>query len=544
MSANIQEVIPPASMESRSHDHKPSFPSVPGPVAIIEPVEEEHTFKLNEEFLEKILLNPRVADKKVSVIGVAGAFRKGKSFLLNFFLRYLKYRSHSNNATDDWLDSEPSLQGFSWRGGCERDTNGIIAWSEPFIIKDRNGEEIAVLLMDTQGSFDSQSTVKDCATIFALSTMVSSIQIYNVTHNIQEDDLQHLSLFTEYGRLALEDNIDSKPFQSLLFVVRDWSYPYEAEYGYLGGGRVLNRRLEVNEKQHPELQQLRKHIRASFDDIQCFLMPHPGLDVATSPEFKGELKDISSEFQKHLRTLVPKLLDSNNIVVKSINGQPVTCRELVVYFKAYTDIFHGEELPEPKSMLAATAEANNLAAVASAKAYYAKEMEEICGGDAPFMGTAELEAQHLRIRGESIRHFRTAKKMGGTELSLQFLERLDNDINDSFENYKKVNNSKNLFKSMRTPAALVGGIIIGYIIQETLQLLSLDMVASFFTLFIFISILLLSSWTYSRYSGNLREFGRLIDEGVAWTWDNFISPKVPGSVKHGAAAVAASKKYF
>lgn len=67
--------------------------------------------------------------------------------------------------------------------------------------------------MDTQGSFDSQSTVKDCATIFALSTMVSSIQIYNVTHNIQEDDLQHLSLFTEYGRLALEDNIDSKPFQ-------------------------------------------------------------------------------------------------------------------------------------------------------------------------------------------------------------------------------------------------------------------------------------------------------------------------------------------
>lgn len=66
MSANIQEVIPPASMESRSHDHKPSFPSVPGPVAIIEPVEEEHTFKLNEEFLEKILLNPRVADKKVT----------------------------------------------------------------------------------------------------------------------------------------------------------------------------------------------------------------------------------------------------------------------------------------------------------------------------------------------------------------------------------------------------------------------------------------------------------------------------------------------
>ena len=31
--------------------------------------------------------------------------------------------------------------------------------------------------MDTQGAFDSQSTVKDCATIFALSTMTSSIQV-------------------------------------------------------------------------------------------------------------------------------------------------------------------------------------------------------------------------------------------------------------------------------------------------------------------------------------------------------------------------------
>ena len=39
------------------------------------------------------------------------------------------------------------------------------------------------------------------------------------------------------------------------------------------------------------------------------------------------------------------------VVVKSINGQPVTCRDLVGYFKAYSEIFQGEELPEPKSML-------------------------------------------------------------------------------------------------------------------------------------------------------------------------------------------------
>jgi atlastin len=48
--------------------------------------------------------------------------------------------------------------------------------------------------MDTQGAFDSESTVRDCATVFALSTMLSSVQIYNLLHNIQEDDLQHLQV--------------------------------------------------------------------------------------------------------------------------------------------------------------------------------------------------------------------------------------------------------------------------------------------------------------------------------------------------------------
>jgi hypothetical protein len=43
---------------------------------------------------------------------VSGDTRKGKSFLLNFLIRYLE-----SGGAEDWLDKEPAkpLEGFGWR---------------------------------------------------------------------------------------------------------------------------------------------------------------------------------------------------------------------------------------------------------------------------------------------------------------------------------------------------------------------------------------------------------------------------------------------
>lgn len=76
--------------------------------------------------------------------------------------------------------------------------------------------QVAVILMDTQGTFDIQSSMKDSTTVFALTTMVSSVLVYNLMNNIQEDDLMNLQLFTSYGMLAQEDCDTAHPFQVLL----------------------------------------------------------------------------------------------------------------------------------------------------------------------------------------------------------------------------------------------------------------------------------------------------------------------------------------
>eukprot|EP00063_Salmo_salar_P086620 XP_014061455.1 PREDICTED: atlastin-2 isoform X4 [Salmo salar] len=492
------------------------------PIQIVLAHEDDHKFELDTEALEKLLLQEDVRDLNVVVVSVAGAFRKGKSFLLDFMLRYML--NQQQEQSDSWVggDDDP-LTGFSWRGGCERETTGIQVWSQVFVVNKPDGSKVAVLLVDTQGAFDSQSTIKDCATVFALSTMTSSVQVYNLSQNIQEDDLQHLQLFTEYGRLALEE-IYLKPFQSLMFLIRDWSYPYEHNYGLEGGNRFLEKRLQVKQNQHEELQTVRKHIHSCFSNIGCFLLPHPGLKVATNPMFDGRLKDIDGDFKEALGNLVPLLLAPENLVEKEIGGAKVTCRDLVEYFKAYIKIYQGEELPHPKSMLQATAEANNLTAVAGAKDMYSKSMEMVCGGDKPYIAPADLERCHEEVKECSLRQFRSVKKMGGEDFCKKYQEQLEGELDEAYSNFHKHNEGKNIFYAARTPATLFVVMFATYIVSGLTGFIGMNTIAMLADLVMGVALMMLCMWAYVKYSGEFRDVGTIIDLLAETLWEQVLKP--------------------
>ncbi|XP_029139224.1 atlastin-2 [Protobothrops mucrosquamatus] len=471
----------------------------PCPVQIVLAHEDDHNFELDESALERILLQEHIRDLNIVVVSVAGAFRKGKSFLLDFMLRYMY-----NKESSSWIggSSEP-LTGFTWRGGCERETTGIQIWSEVFIIPKPDGTKVAVLLMDTQGAFDSQSTIKDCATVFALSTMTSSVQVYNLSQNIQEDDLQHL-----------QNNQNILEFGSGM-LVRIPNFPPK---------QFLEKRLQVKLHQHEELQNVRKHIHSCFSNLGCFLLPHPGLKVATNPSFDGRLNDIDEEFKKELRGLIPLLLAPENLVEKEISGSKVTCRDLVQYFKAYIKIYQGEELPHPKSMLQATAEANNLAAVAGAKDTYNKEMEQVCGGDKPYIAPADLEQKHQDLKGLAIKHFRSVKKMGGEEFCRRYQDQLEEELDEIYANFVKHNDGKNLFYAARTPATLFVVMFAMYIISGLTGFLGMNSIATLCNLVMVITLVSLCTWAYVKYSGECREIGTLIDQMAEVLWEQVIKP--------------------
>lgn len=64
----------------------------------------------------------------------------------------------------------------------------------------------------------------------------------------------------------------------------------------------------------------------------------PSLDISPFSVSSGDVNffvDIELDFKTELRFLVPHLLSPKHVVVKEINGQEVTCQELVEYFKVW-----------------------------------------------------------------------------------------------------------------------------------------------------------------------------------------------------------------
>ncbi|XP_031639340.1 atlastin-like [Contarinia nasturtii] len=345
---------------------------------------------------------------------------------------------------------------------------GIWMWSDIFTHDFPSGEKIAILLLDTQGIFDDHSSLSDNTAIFALSMMLSSVQCYNLMQNIREDDLQHLELFTEYGRLALEQT-NEKPFQKLLFIVRDWPFAYETAYG--NGKKVADEVFAGNSEQTPEMQELRRRIVMSFQQIDAFLMPHPGLAVANSRNFSGELNQISAEFKQYAKELAPLLFAPERLIVKKINGQQVRARDFSQYLQAYTNVFNGGSLPEPKSVLMATAEASNTILYNDCMQKYSDAMETAFKNANPFMSENELVQLHEQTKTGVLAQFLEKPKLGGDELRTKFQQKIENGTQERYQTFKAENERKrrDFIEKANLHNEKISGEIVGAVKRNLLQ---------------------------------------------------------------------------
>lgn len=228
----------------------------------------------------------------------------------------------------DWIGEKSNsseLIGFQWRGGKNATTSGIWMWSEVFTHDFENGDKVAIILLDTQGIFDTHTSIEECTTIFGLTTMLSSVQMFNVKEQIQEDDLQHLDLFTGYANYVHQQS-NEKAFQKIIFVVRDWPFPQDNSYGW-DDQKLIDEIMGSNPARTIKMRELRERISSSFQEIDAFLMPYPGSIVASGNRFTGDLKQIDPEFIKYVKVLVPGIFSPENLVIKKINEHNVRARD-------------------------------------------------------------------------------------------------------------------------------------------------------------------------------------------------------------------------
>ncbi len=538
---HVHGIITPILTDALLEEHDKSITATSGhAVRIISIDEKGEAFKLDELALKSIL--EKIPDElKVSIVSVVGAFRTGKSFLLDLFLRYLKatngrkdflveeeadqswltrnniqeaaavLEGNMNNSNVNTTQVKDTPRGFGWKSGKDRCTTGIWMWSEYFVReipkddehREEGGEKIAILLLDTQGMFDSSTGQMLTASIFGLSTLISSYQIYNLDKRIQEDNLQHLALFSEYGRVVFtqerkdslkqmdmpkideselleeEETIErpssaaggpikhrlssyalqsSRPFQRLELLVRDWQNfeDEDAAMEQLRKGMRSYLDQVLNERSQKDLKQVREQIHDCFETVSCFLLPHPGFDI-TKKDYNGDLTKLRPSFQRLLAEYV-QLVFAARLVPKKIHGRSVTSSELYQFVRAYATLFKEAKIfPEAKTLLAATSEANNRSAVDLGLRAYRSVMDIAVGPNKPYLDESKLKEQHKAAKHAAITKFSSVATLGARTDIMKFKHILESEIEEKYKEYLEAN-------KLRDPFSFVGPFIIPLLI--------------------------------------------------------------------------------
>lgn len=438
---------------------------------------------------------------------------------------------YSDDAEEDWLSDEsisidPELAGFGWAHGCDRDTTGIWMWSKPVMRKTPDGREVAVLLVDTQGTFDNQTTAEVNAMVFALNALISSFQVYNISKRIGEDILQHMHLFTKFGQMVstkqTSKEVANRPFQRLMFLVRDWGSPKQHYYGNEGGEAHLSEVLNVQDDGdvNQELVEVREDIQACFDKLGCYLLPHPGYEVAEgmgdeTGDFTGQISVIRPLFVEKLRDFVPRVLAPENLATKRVLGEEVTCKALFDYIKVYVSEFGKGELPKVSTVFNATAEVNHRNIKEQAKQMFDEEVAKLTGPNAAYRDEDMLKKALEAIKEKTKLFYQDTPKLDCKQVEEEVSKGLDDELEKDYAEALALNDNKAITKLLRTPGTLAGCAFLCTVVGHFVSFIGLTTLASLLAWITWVCFMALAFNLYCKYSGQFTEISEMIDEQAA-----------------------------
>jgi hypothetical protein len=293
-------------------------------------------------------------------------------------------------------------------------------WSDVFLIGDT-----AVVLMDMQGLYDEMSGVvneSDNLKVFALGSLISSVQIFNTNIMLQKHNFDCFKSATDFAQIIQRKptNFNSLPFQKLIFLMRDWSNK-DLDYGLKDGMKYIARSINHTNSED--------YINSTYEQVSCFLMPRfdNGYD-----ELDFEFPD--SKFVNNLQTFIEWLFSPENIVKKTVFGDRKTGANLHdfinIQFKMFQE-FSDKSPSEISSQIFLDHEQ-------TAMDLYQSERDEL------FKSGSSIGESHAEAKSQAEEMLKSYDLKSATKYARKSLLSLQDKIESSFKAWSKAHTKKRL----------------------------------------------------------------------------------------------------
>ena len=388
--------------------------------------QEREGFKMTQEGLD--LLNS--IDKKIGVISVAGKYRTGKSYLLNKIILNIKSK------------------GFGVGPSINPCTKGIWIYNKPISFKTADGEDIALLILDSEGlgAFD-QETNHDTK-IFMLSVLLSSFFIYNSIGSIDENALNNLSLIVNLTKNLQIRSMDSELdvdevanyFPTFLWILRDFSLQLIDSSGrsitskeYLENSLMPQKGMSDAIEAKNRIRKLLKHF---FKDRDCFALVRPSETEETLINLQNvSERELRPEFVRQVGQLRKNIM--RKVKIKALNGKPLTGVMLAGIAQSYIEAINKGAVPTIEGAWQSVVTSECSKQIDLATREYDKKIKSRLASTP--LGLKELKALHKEAKLQAEEMFK--EKAVGDDLA-KWTEALKKKINDRFNLLKTQNDRK------------------------------------------------------------------------------------------------------
>lgn len=221
------------------------------------------------------------------------------------------------------------MEQFKWEGVIKPKTTGIWLWSEIFTHDFKNGEKVAIFLLNTQGIFDNENNFNECQKLFAINSLLSSVQCFNVKGYLQKNDLKHFELFNKQS--------NQTTLQKLIITVQDW-HRYQTNYGYYKH-EDFPKFMAIEKSLINNTAEIEQRINWNFNEIGAFLLPSAGKSKTKNDNF-GNLNQIYREFLTHVKELVTSIFAPDNLLIKKLNGHELNAISIIHFLEEILNIIN------------------------------------------------------------------------------------------------------------------------------------------------------------------------------------------------------------